>query len=94
MFTVISTDRRDAECPVQITKLPVFSNFKGIRFQDDQIEGLRIRKGDRSWVVVVAHEEYVSPTDTFRCGSCTGFGQVVVFDETAGEKLIGTRLSP
>ena len=94
VFTVISTDRRDAECPVQITKLPVFSNFKEIRFQDDQIEGLRIRKGNRSWVVVVAHEEYVSPTDTFRCGGCTGFGQVVVFDETAGEKLIGTRLSP
>ncbi len=94
VFTIISVDRCGAEQAVQISRLPVFSNFKGIQFQDSQIEAIRVQKGTRSWVIAIGHEEYVSPTDTFCSGGCTGFGQAVVFDEAAGETLIGTRLSP
>lgn len=93
VFTVIALDKRGEEEPLEIEKLPVQSNFKGIRFADWQIEALRIRKGGRSWVLAVAHEEYASPTDTFSAGGHTGFGGVVVFDETAGEKDIGTVLA-
>lgn len=78
---------------MDVKKLSVVSNFKGILFADKQIEALRVRKGSRSWVIAVAHEEYASPTDTFCAGGCTGFGGVTVFDETAGEKEIGTVLA-
>lgn len=93
VFAVIALDRKGAEEPFSVEKLPVDSNFKGIRFEDRQIEALRVRKGNRSWVAVVAHEEYASPTDTFLAGGCTGFGGVVVFDETRGETQIGTVLA-
>lgn len=93
VFTVISVDKAEKEQPIYIEKLPVDSNFKHIRFTDAQIEALRIRKGNRSWILAVAHEEYVSPTDTFCTAGCTGFGQVVIFDEAAGEETIGTRLA-
>lgn len=91
VFTVTTWDKADASLTVE--KLPVYSNFKGIQFANKQIEALRIRKGGRSWVVTVSHEEYASPTDTFRAGGCTGFGGVVVFDETANETEIGTVLA-
>ncbi len=91
VFSVITWDKTDE--PMTVEKLPVFSNFKGIQFANQQIEAVRIRKGGRSWVVAVAHEEYASPTDTFLAGGCTGFGGVVVFDETANETEIGTVLA-
>lgn len=92
-FTVIALDQPGTEEVVIVEKLPVISNFKGIQFEDKQIEALRVRKGNRSWGIAVAHEEYASPTDTFCAGGCTGFGGVTVFDEAAGEKEIGTVLA-
>lgn len=93
VFAVIALDTKGTEEPFSVEKLPVDSNFKGIRFEDKQIEALRVRKGAQSWVVAVAHEEYASPTDTFQAGGCTGFGGVVVFDETRGETQSGTVLA-
>ena len=93
VFTVISVSKEKEEPQATIEKLPVYSNFKGIQFTDKQIEALRICKGGRKWVAAVAHEEYASPTDTFQSGGCTGFGGVVVFDESAHETEIGTVLA-
>ena len=93
VFTVIALDRTGEEEPLAVEKLPVTSNFKGIRFADKEIEAVRVRKGGRSWVVVVSHMEYASPTDTFNAGGCCGFGGVEVFDETAGERETGTVLA-
>jgi len=42
--------------------------------------------------VVIAHQEWATPTDTFNAEGCTGFGSVVVFDRAKGEQEIGTRL--
>lgn len=92
VFTVLSLDPVGEEMEISVEKLPVMSNFKGIQFEDQLIEALRVRKGERGWVVVVAHQEYASPTDTFLAGGCTGFGQAVIFDERAGETQIGTVL--
>ena len=84
-FAVLTLDPLGAQEPVTVEKLPVWSNFKGIQFRDDQIEALRVTKGGRSWVAAVAHQEYASPTDTFRAGGCTGFGGVEVFEESERE---------
>ena len=61
-------------------------------FSDSQIQALNIRKGERHYLVVIAHEEYASPTDTFCADTCTGFGSVTVFNRAAGENEIGTML--
>ena len=93
VFAVIALDRPGREEPFTVEKLPVRSNFKDILFEDALIEALRIVKGDRSWTVAVAHQEFASPTDTFNAGGCTGFGGVVVFDSAAKETEIGTVLA-
>lgn len=93
IWSVLALDRAGTEEPLSVEKLPVDSNFKGIRFEDREIEAIRVRKGARSWVVVVSHMEYASPTDTFNAGGCCGFGGVEVFDETAGEGEAGTVLA-
>ncbi len=93
VWSVLALDRAGMEEPLSVEKLPVDSNFKGIRFEDREIEAIRVRKGARSWVVVVSHMEYASPTDTFNAGGCCGFGGVEVFDETAGEGEAGTVLA-
>lgn len=93
VFTVTALQKKGETEPFTVEKLPVFSNFKGIQFEDRQIEALRVRRGDREWVVAVAHQEYASPTDTFRAGGCTGFGGAVVFDGSAAETEIGTVLA-
>lgn len=93
VFTILRAGKAGDDLPLEMKKLPVYSNFKGSAFRDDQIEALRIRAGERCWVLAVAHEEYVTPTDTFQTDGCTGFGQVVIFDKAAGENTVGTRLA-
>ncbi|MEF2071096.1 alginate lyase family protein [Consotaella aegiceratis] len=92
VFTVIGLDKAGSAEELVVEKHAVASNFKDIIFEDRQIEALGIRKGGRHYTLVVAHEEYASPTDTFRADGCTGFGEVVVFDRAAGETSIGTAL--
>lgn len=87
LFTVLSLGK-----PVVAELVPVRSNFKGIEFDRKMIEALNVAQGDRSFTVVVAHQEYASPTDTFLADGRTGFGQVVVFDRAAGETETGTVL--
>ena len=70
----------------------VESNFKGTTFSHDTIEAVEIVSESRSIVVVSAHMEYASPTDTFLAAGCTGFGSLTWFDRNAGETEIGTRL--
>ena len=77
---------------LQVDKVDVYSTFKGTAFKSSQIEALNITHGKKSYTVVVAHEEFASPTDTFNAEGCIGFGSCVVFDRTAGETEIGTVL--
>ncbi len=80
------------EADIKTELVPVKSNFKGITFDDSQIEALEIIGRDRHFVVVVAHEEFATPTDTFCATGCTGFGNLVIFDKNKGETEIGKRL--
>ncbi len=92
MFTAISVNPAQKTQELKIELVPVKSNFKNITFADSQIQALKVTKGSRSYLVVIAHEEYASPTDTFLAEDCTGFGQVTVFDLAANENSIGTML--
>jgi hypothetical protein len=51
---------------LQVSKLPIFSNFTGILFTDSQIEGFRVSFGFYDYTVVVEHEEYPVPPILFQ----------------------------
>ena len=70
----------------------VKSNFKGITFSPETIEAVSVRSDKNDLVIVSAHTEYASPTDTFCAGGCTGFGSLTYFDKKKGCTEIGTRL--
>jgi hypothetical protein len=89
---VIALSETDARIPLIVEKISVCSNFKGIVFDDSQIEALTIKHGEKHYTLVIAHEEYASPTDTFLADGCTGFGMAVVFDRNKEETEIGTVL--
>ena len=91
-FTVLALSDADSDKQLCIDKLEVKSTFKGILFKDSQIEALNITFGNEHYTVVVAHEEFASPTDTFEADGCIGFGSCVVFDRAAGEIETGTVL--
>lgn len=91
-FTVISLSNPEETAGLAVNKIPVHSNFKDIQFTDTQIEALEIKTPDLDYVLVIAHEEYASPTDTFRAGGCIGFGNCVIFNRKNNEQETGTVL--
>jgi hypothetical protein len=91
-FTVFALGGKGDSREFSVEKQEVRSNFKDIAFIDKQIEALTIRLGEQRYTLVIAHEEYASPTDTFLADGCVGFGSAVVFDRAAGETETGTVL--
>ncbi|NMA82624.1 MAG: heparinase [Epulopiscium sp.] len=89
VITVLSTSSIQNVEKLWVKKVPVRSTFKGITFLDSMIEAITIQKGSRKYTIVVAHQEYASPTDMFEADGCIGFGNVVVFDRGKGENKIG-----
>lgn len=89
IITVISTNPSGKEESISVEKVSVRSNFKNIIFEDNLIEAITITKGERRYTAVFAHQDYASPTDSFNANDCIGFGQVVVFNNSKGEKRIG-----
>ena len=92
LFTLVSLNKQGAYAEATMVKVPVFSNFKKIQFEDAWIEAVAVTKDEQMYTVVVAHQEWATPTDTFNADGCIGFGKVVVFNRTKGEVEIGTRL--
>ncbi len=92
LHTVIAINKSDSFEAATIEKIPVFSNFKQIQFSDAMIEAVKIQHKESAFLVVLAHQEWASPTDTFNVEGCIGFGSLVVFDLAKGEQEIGTRL--
>ncbi|WP_353890054.1 hypothetical protein, partial [uncultured Clostridium sp.] len=89
VITVISTNPINNKNELKVEKLEVKSNFKGIIFEDKLIEAINIQKGDKKYTVVMAHQDYASPTDSFNADGCIGFGQLVVFNRKKNEERIG-----
>jgi len=91
-FTVIALSDAGREKELHVQRHSVSSTFKGVVFDSSQVEALSIMFGEQHFTVVVAHEEFASPTDTFEADGCIGFGSCVVFDRAAGETETGTVL--
>lgn len=92
-FTVFALSDAGTAPNFSVEKLPVESCFKqGLIFPDAQIEALNIRFGNAHYTLVMAHQEYATPTDLFRADGCIGFGSVVVFNRAENETETGTVL--
>ena len=85
IFTAIALDSSDSNMPFAVSKETVYSNFEGTALGQADIEAISITKGDAQYMVVIAHKEVASPTDTFAANTCVGFGNVLVFDKTKSD---------
>lgn len=67
------------------------SNFKNITFPSSTIESVLVKGKEREIVLVAAHTEFATPTDTFNAFGRTGFGNLVLFPDR-NIKEIGIRI--
>ncbi|MDR1538766.1 MAG: heparinase II/III family protein [Clostridiales bacterium] len=91
-YTAIAISDPGSENIFEASIIPVYSSFKKTVFGNDEIEALELKFGKLHYILVIAHKEYASPTDTFNAGGCIGFGSAVLFNAAAGEDQIGTIL--
>lgn len=88
IITVFDFSESKGKCAL----VEVESTFKGIIFPSKTIEAVEVSSKDRDIVLVCAHKEYASPTDTYLAAGCVGFGTLTVFDKKRGICKIGNRL--
>lgn len=91
-YTILALGDHDDARTLKVEKRVCKSNFKGITFRDEEVEALDIQYGAQHFTLVLAHQEYATPTDTVLVDGCTGFGSCIVFDRAKGETEIGTVL--
>lgn len=91
MITAIVGGDEDRVRNFTVKKIPVTSALKSTTYPDEMAEALIIQDGEKSYTVIVCHQEVNSPTDMVKAGDCLGFGNVLVFDheeETIGGKAL------
>lgn len=67
--------------PLTVTKLPVRSEFRNVVHPDSWAEALRLETKDKTYVVIICHQEVNTPTDQTEADGCMGYGNVLVFDK-------------
>lgn len=91
-ITVIHGGRKENLDAIHIEKVPVKSVLKEITYPSYMAEGLTIQIRNKTYVVVVCHQEVNSPTDLVEVDGCMGYGNVIVFDKEE-ENLVGEVLN-
>lgn len=77
---------------IKVEKIPVSSALKKTTYPFAMAEAIRIEKMDKTYVVVICHQEVNSPTDLVEADGCLGFGNVIVFDKSETTE-VGTVLN-
>lgn len=89
LATAISVNRPEAYNELYFEKLSVTAAADVSKILPDKvIEAYSIKKANRDYVLVIAHQDY-STTGCFSAGGCTGFGQAVIFDVARDDTCIG-----
>lgn len=81
MLTVIDGKEAGDAGEIKVEKIPVHSEFRKVTHPDSWAEALRIQKGDKTYVVIICHQEVNTPTDQTEADGCMGYGNVLVFDK-------------
>lgn len=86
-LTVIHAGQKGKE-KAEVSSLPVYSALKQTAYPSSMAEAVKITVGERSYVVIVCHQEVNSPTDLVLADDCYGFGNVIVFNKKE-DTLVG-----
>ncbi len=92
MITVMNGGPRESAVPAEVELIPVSSHTMGRNLEEWEAQALRIRIGDRSYVVIICHDEVFHGSDALIAADCFASGSVCVFDTTGrrdGEWLYG-----
>ena len=65
--------------------VPVYAAIKGGLITPEKVEAWNIKKGERFYTVVAAHQEFAAPTEMFSADGCTGYASFMVFDRVSGK---------
>ena len=91
MITVINGGDALTE-PARAELLEVRSHTRQVKLADDEAQAVKITVGDRSYVVILCHNEVFHGSDAVIADNCFGTGNVCVFDVTGvkeGERVYG-----
>ena len=72
--------------------LEVRSHTRQVKLADDEAQAVKVTAGDRSYVVILCHNEVFHGSDAVIADNCFGAGNVCVFDVTGvkeGERVYG-----
>ncbi|MCD2346393.1 heparinase II/III family protein [Clostridium guangxiense] len=89
LITVINAD---AKQKFTVDKIGVKSALKGSYYDDTMAEGLKIICNEKTYVIIICHQEVNSPTDLVEADGCMGYGNVIVFDKDR-DYLVGEVLN-
>lgn len=89
LITVINAD---AKQNFTVDKIGVKSALKGSYYDDTMAEGLKIICNEKTYVIIICHQEVNSPTDLVEADGCMGYGNVIVFDKDR-DYLVGEVLN-
>lgn len=90
LITVISTNDIDNIKPFEAYKVPVKFVLKDTVIDDSFAEAIKIKKDNKNYIIIVCHQEVISPVDLIEADGCKGFGNIIVCDKS---KEIGTVLN-
>jgi hypothetical protein len=91
-ITVIHGGKKASKEEIKVEKLPVSSALKKIEYPSSMAEAVKIQVREKTYVVIVCHQEVNSPTDLVEADGCLGFGNVIVFDKNEATE-VGTVLN-
>lgn len=92
MITVINGGAAAEAQPARAELLEVFHHTEDRAVTDREAQAVQISLGDRSYVVIICHDEVFHSSDAVIAGNCMATGNVSVFDTTGrkeGERLYG-----
>lgn len=85
MMTAVICQETDQREPVQAEKIPVSAPVRKRILEDGEAEGVAIRCGSRSYLVINAHVEAGADCEYIGAQGSYGLGRVMVTDEGAAE---------
>ncbi len=91
-ITVIHGGTKNQLDTISVEKLPVRSALKKTEYPSFMAEAVKLEIRDKTYVVILCHQEVNSPTDLVEADGCLGFGNVIVFDKTESTE-VGTVLN-
>lgn len=84
---VIAVGDRDSKEVLDVSVEPVMLLGAQTRIMESQAQALKIKYGDREWVLILVHKEVISEVDLFTSCGYSGYGKTLLFSAEYAEGL-------